>query len=130
MRLIHFFFLISISCNAQYELNSFAKKMSNSEIIENKRVIDNIRAAAIEIWNDNDMYIITTINQQVSAFENLKDYVASKNIEPYPAVFLDAMETWVAEKHKIRLGKTIRENPKNILYCCEINWMMVNLSIE
>ena len=107
-------------------LNSYAQEMKNSEDPNFVKLYSNIRNSAIDMWGDNHIMIVSTINQYVDSWLGLVDSLRENENNPKTGKILsDALEMWTDETDKKKMVTLISSGSDEALYCCKTNWQMV-----
>lgn len=107
-------------------LNSYAQEMKNSDDPNLVNLYSNIRNSAIDMWGDNHIMIVSTINQYVDSWVELIEVLGENQDDPKAGKILsDAMEMWTDGPDKNKIVSLISTGSDEALYCCKTNWQMV-----
>ena len=122
--LITLFFFSTNVFSQLSELSKAAKYMKDSEETFYKDIYKNIRQSAIDMWDDNHVMIVSTINQNADALTQLLNKL-SKMSESEQKIFANAIKAWVDKSDEYKFKEKGQIDFKSIFTCCKINWLMV-----
>lgn len=131
-KLLLFTFFIS-SFYSFSQLNPYAEAFKNSKDEWQQNIYQNAKQQAVDMWGDNHVMIVSTINQNIDAilkFIELMDKYNSSTT--FKNVLADALKTWVedSDTSKFNQKKSKGTSYVDIMGCCKYNWVMVVSQIE
>ena len=131
-KLLLLFYLLT-SFYSYSQLNSYAQAFKNSKDEWQQSIYKNARQQAVDMWGDNHVMIVSTINQNIDAIIKFTDLMKKYNSSTtFENVLSDALTTWVedSDTSKFNQKKSKGTSIFNMMGCCKYNWVMVVSQIE
>lgn len=129
------FVICLISLNVGFgqltSLNSWAQQMKESDDPNMKMLYSNIRESSVEMWGDNHVMIVSTINQYADSFVNVIATLEDNDNNPQliGKILKDALEMWVNQTDKSKMKTLLGKGSDDAFYCCKVNWQMVDATM-
>ena len=129
-KLLFFLFVATFTTSySQFSLSPVAREFKESSDENIKRIYHSIREYAVENWEDNNVMIISEINQNVDALMRVIDLKENIVVKNKPQIFGNALRNWVHPMDKGLLEDYISGSPEKI-FTVRFNWLMVQMEME
>jgi len=131
-KLLYVIFLLVASSTvsySQFSLSPVAREFKESSDENIKRIYYSIREYAVENWEDNNVMIVSEINQNIEALVKVIKLQENMVIKNNPQLFRNALRNWVHPMDKGLLEDYLTESPEKI-FSVRFNWLMVQMELE